>query len=99
MRPGAVPDGVVHHLRQKSGGPAADAALRARFAPHRDEVAFAALVERHSRLVPGAASRDLAAGSLTAAVVFAVCGVGIGLVSLPGHPRLLSSSFASVYFR
>src|SRR4051794_13754737 len=46
---------VIHYLRKvvgvPGGGEAADGELLARFARHRDEDAFAALVRRHSPLV------------------------------------------------
>src|SRR5258708_38878893 len=60
MTPGA------HHryailpiLRQSVATPASDADLMARFADHRDEAAFAALVDRHGPLVLGVCRRML----------------------------------------
>src|SRR5438876_392038 len=55
---------VLRHVRKLAGGPCApeptDAELLERFVAFREESAFAALVERHGRLVWGVCKRVLA---------------------------------------
>jgi RNA polymerase sigma factor (sigma-70 family) len=50
---------LVSHLRRRCGPAATDGDLIARFAVHRDESAFAELVDRYGRLVLGVARRHL----------------------------------------
>src|SRR5262245_49120814 len=79
---------VIRHLRRAAGEPAspADEELLRRFARHRDEAAFAALVRRHGPLVLGvcrALLRDGAAAEDAFQVTFLLLARKAGALARP----------------